>query len=257
MWPFFLWITGGVLAVAVIAIKQDARWGKMIFHIEEEVFEKVDNYCVGIVVARGLDNTKPLKSPVLQEVLEQSGKDLAGVNVKQMPEVICFREAFKKVGINPNRYMPSTEALFSRICKGQGLPSISPVVDLSNSVSIKNRIPIGTHDLGTFQDALTVRFTRPGDTFVPFGGEGMEEPDSGEIVFISGHEIRTRRWLWRQSEIGKITEQTTDVFFPIDGFTDVNKDAILQARDELAEELQAYFGCQAETGFVDKNSPGF
>ena len=30
----------------------------------------------------------------------------------------------------------------------------------------------------------------------------------GEAVYASGSEIRTRRWTWRQSERGKITEAT-------------------------------------------------
>lgn len=29
----------------------------------------------------------------------------------------------------------------------------------------------------------------------------------GEAVYASGSEIRTRRWTWRQSERGKITEE--------------------------------------------------
>lgn len=41
-----------------------------------------------------------------------------------------------------------------------------------------------------------------------------------------------------QSEIGKITEETNDVFVPIDGFGDYNIELVLKAAEELAE----YFG---------------
>ena len=56
---------------------------------------------------------------------------------------------------------------------------------------------------------------------------------AGELVFVSGHTVKTRRWVWRQGDEGKITEETGTVFFPIDGFSSINFDAVIQVRDEL------------------------
>ena len=67
--------------------------------------------------------------------------------------------------------------------------------------------------------------------------------------------MRTRRWTWRQSEIGKITEDTSSVFFPIDGFTDINRERVIQARDELAELIENIFGAVPTVGFVDISAP--
>lgn len=53
-----------------------------------------------------------------------------------------------------------------------------------------------------------MRLAKEGDTFIPFGSTEEETPDMGEAVYASGSEIRTRRWTWRQSERGKITEET-------------------------------------------------
>ena len=76
-------------------------------------------------------------------------------------------------------------------------------------------------------------------------------------MYVSGHEVRTRRWTWRQSEVGKITEATTDIFYPIDGFTDFNQTEVIAARDELAELVKQYFGCEPIVGFVDRENPEF
>ena len=93
------------------------------------------------------------------------------------------------------------------------------------------------------------------DAFLPFGGEAEETPDSGEVVYAVGHQVRTRRWTWRQSEHGKITPESTDIFFPIDGFTDFNREQVLAAREELRALIQRIFGCEAAVGFVDAGHP--
>lgn len=53
------------------------------------------------------------------------------------------------------------------------------------------------------------------------------------VVYAIGQQVRTRRWTWRQSENVKITFASTDIFFPIDGFTDFNRERVLAAQDEL------------------------
>ena len=92
---------------------------------------------------------------------------------------------------------------------------INPVVDLGNAVSLKYTLPMGAHDLG-----------------------GSSED-----------------WTWRQSEHGKITPESTDIFFPIDGFTDFNREQVLAARDELQALVKTIFGCEAVIGFVDADHP--
>mgnify|MGYP005927930977 FL=1 len=97
----------------------------------------------------------------------------------------------------------------------------------------------------------------PGDTFVPFGGGELETPDANEVVYVSDGQVRTRRWTWRQSEIGKITEATTDLLFPIDGFRSINYDRVLEARRELSELIESIFGARTAVGMVDADNPVF
>ena len=177
------------------------------------------------------------------------------VNVRLVPEIVPYREAFRAQDLNPNRIPFSAEAMFSRISRGKDMPRINPLVDLNNALSLNYVIPMGTQDLGCSSEDIDMRYALPGDIFVPFGGEGTETPDPGEIVYVAGHEVRTRRWTWRQSEYGKITADTSHVFFPIDGFTDVNQEQVDPIRAELAEHLQGMFHCQVITGFVDRDHP--
>lgn len=79
------------------------------------------------------------------------------------------------------------------------------------------------------------------------------------IVVANGinNEVRTRRWIWRQSEQGKITKESKNIFFPIDGFKDKNYNNVISARDDLAELSKKNFNCKVKVGFVDINNSEF
>ena len=228
----------------------------MKFEIAKEVFDLLPNGYFGAVAVRGIDNTRQIDrlEEMLQENIRQCEKDFEGIKVKNAEVIAPYREAFRAMGINPNRSMCSIEALLDRIAKGKGFPHISAAVDLGNAISIKYRLPIGAHDMSTIEESLEVRPADPEDTFLPFGGGEAEKPEEKEIVYVSGHQVRTRRWTWRQSEIGKITEATTDILFPIDGFTDLNRDQVRTAAEELSDLAEKYFGVRGQIGYIDKDN---
>lgn len=249
----------------------------MYFEVSKEMFDKLPDFVVGVVAVTGIDNEREV--PAITELLRQSTEDCSryfeesGNKAKNDPCVVPYRDAFRDIGINPNRYACAIEALMDRIAKGKGMPEISPAVDLGNAISLKYRLPIGAHDLNTFLKpdgsgrgteaaGIEIRPATSEDHFRPFGApEGeYDDPEEGEIVYVSGHEVRTRRWAWRQSEQGKMTEKTTAVFYPIDGFASVNLEEIKKAMKEFTELLANYFArsgsrCTVETGIVDKDNP--
>lgn len=251
----------------------------MYYEVSKEVFDKLPEFVVGVVAVTGIDNTKEV--PAIRELLEENEKAVieyfaaTGNKAKNDPVVVPYREAFRALGINPNRYACAAEALMDRLAKGKGLPSINPAVDLGNAISLRYKIPIGAHDMNTFvrpdgtgrgcEDAgLEVRPAAAEDTFRPFGApEGeFDNPDEGEVVYVSGHEVRTRRWTWRQSEVGKMTEKTRAVLYPIDGFSNLNLDEVKQAMKDFTELIANYFAksgsrCTVATGIVDKDNPRF
>lgn len=235
----------------------------MEFEITPDIFAKLPNMYVGVVIAQDVNNAKdyPEISQMLDQNMEQAKNKFKDVNVKKDPLIIPYREAFRKLGINPNRYPCSVEAMFKRLSKGKNIPHINPLVDLNNALSMKYTVPMGTHTLDglikNVQNKIMMRLAEKGDTFEALGSDKIESPDESEVVYAIGHEVRTRRWTWRQSKFGMITPQTKTVFFPIDGFSDFNKDQVDQAAKELEEKLQNIFHCQTKRGFVDKDNPSF
>lgn len=229
----------------------------MKFIVEKDIFDKLPTACFGVVMAKGIDNGKPYSEidRLLNTSIELAAKRFDGKKVKDEADILPYREAFRALDINPNKYLCSVEALFTRIAKGKGMPHINPVVDLGNAVSLKYTLPMGAHDLGGCNEDICIRLARQGDTFLPFGGDTEETPDSGEVVYAVGNQIRTRRWTWRQSEHGKITTESSNIFFPIDGFTDFNRERVIAARDELQSLIKQIFDCETIVGFVDSKTP--
>ncbi len=232
----------------------------MKFTVAPEIFEKLPNMYIGVVVAHSIDNqaAQPGIWRMLDQYEQRAQAKFAGVKVKEHAAIIPYREAFRQLGINPNRYPCSVEALFKRLAKGKRLPHINPLVDLNNALSLKYTLPMGTHNLDGTQEDMVMRLADPAvDTFIPLGetAANVEKPDAGEIIYAVGNEIRTRRWTWRQSDLGKITSATQSVFFPIDGFYDINRERVDQAVQDLAAQLEGFFKVSVQTGIVDREQP--
>jgi len=228
----------------------------MKFVVSEEVFEKLDNVCFGIVVARGMQNRgqNDEVGKCLEASIQAIEKKIENAKVKEAEEIVPYRDAFSKLSINPNKFMSSIEAMASRIGKKKGFPQINTAVDLGNAISLKYLVPLGAHDIDSAEGDIGVRFSVQGDRFIPFGEAEEEILEPGELIYSAGDKVKTRRWIWRQSEQGKVTEESKNIFFPIDGFSDCNYQSVIGARDELASLLQHLLGCAVTVGFVDKNT---
>jgi DNA/RNA-binding domain of Phe-tRNA-synthetase-like protein len=230
----------------------------MRFFVAEEIFEMMPELVFGLVSVSGAKSggSHEKVEALLNEGVRSCEEQYGGRKVKDEPELLPYREAFRTMGINPNRYMCAIEALMTRIAKGQGMPCINTIVDLGNAVSLKYRLPIGVHNLDTMDGDFGVRKAVEGDTFLAFGETEREPVPAGEVVYATGDQVRTRRWTWRQGEGGKITEDTSHMLFIIDGFEE-NREKILAARAELASLCGEFLGGRVKEGMIDKESMEF
>lgn len=228
----------------------------MRFIIEDKVFEILPDVCFGVVVARGLNNSGRSEEiwNLLEQAVAETRDKFGALKPKDHPDMQPYRNSFQKMGINPNRFPCSVEALTTRVVKGGSLPDINPAVNLINAYSLKYTLPMGAHDLDAAGGDIKVRFSKGGDIFVPFGQTESESLDEAEMVYASGDMIKTRKWIWRQSEQGKVTGTSENIFCPIDGFTGYNRAAVLQARYELAAGLENFLGAETSTYYLDRDN---
>jgi DNA/RNA-binding domain of Phe-tRNA-synthetase-like protein len=228
----------------------------MQFIIEDRVFDILPEVCFGVVVARGLDNSglnNEIKA-ILQQAIEEAREKFRVLKPKEHPDLKPFREAFRKMAINPNKFPCSVEALSARVARGGSFPEINPAVNLVNAYSLRYTLPMGAHDIDAVEGNIEVRFSRNGDRFIPFGGQEPEILEEGELVYAAGSTIKTRKWIWRQSDAGKVTAESKNVFFPIDGFIGHNRAAVMAARNELAAALELMLKARTSLFYLDSST---
>ena len=228
----------------------------MLFKIENEIMKTGVYTCA--VAVRGIDNTRPQEKilTMLREEVLKACSATQLTSVREMEALMPYRDAMCKLGINPNKYPCSVEAILTRISRKGDFPSINPIVDLGNYISIKYRLPVGVHDLGTIRDVLTVRLADNDDCGKSENHFENDELKPGEPVYAAGDSVRTRRWLWRQTPAGRVTEKSTDFLIPIDGF-ESNKETVDAACNELVALLRELFHADVEYGVLNRSNTEF
>ncbi len=229
----------------------------MLYTVKPEVFAINPQLYFGILIGKELKNTEsnPEDTTRLRSAENYIRQIIQTEELRNHPIVRGYRNTMEKAGINPNKYPPSTEAMFKRVLKGSSLPTINALVDLCNAVSLENQISLGGHDLRDIPEDLTVCFTKGNETFLPFGAAEYESVDAGELAFTSGDIVQTRKWIWRQSELGKMTLDTQNVFFQLVGFEDHEGSPLMQALHSLEELITKRFGGQYQRFIVKQSNP--
>ena len=232
------------------------------FRIESDVFERFPTFRVGLVVATGLDNggQTPASDRIKSELRaewQRVREVYDGRDLRADPAIAVWRDAFARAGFDPDATPSSVEALMRRPIGGDEAPLVSDAVDLGNAVSLRHRVPVGAHDLDRLRGDFVVRVTAEGDVFTPIGAKASEPVPAGEIAYADDREIRTRRWVWRLGEKGKVTPRSANIVFPIDGFAGETDEQVRAAVADLAKRLQTDLGATVVTGFVDAAHPSF
>jgi DNA/RNA-binding domain of Phe-tRNA-synthetase-like protein len=230
----------------------------MKYSIEPWLFEKVPDVCFGILIGENMSNsvTSEEDDQIVRRAETKLRGVLASMDPKEEPYIAKYRSALQNVGINPNKYTNSVEAMCKRVVKGSSLPAINSLVDRCNAISLEEIISLGGHDLKEIHEDLCVRRSKKGDSYLPFGATVCEELDDGEVIFTSGAIVQTRQWLWRQSEIGKMTLDTKDVFFQLVGFDGEHLKRLESAMDSLATLITNKFNGTVRKYIVNKDRQG-
>jgi DNA/RNA-binding domain of Phe-tRNA-synthetase-like protein len=81
------------------------------------------------------------------------------------PMTDLVRTMYKKVGLDPTKTRPSSEALLRRIRRGDPFPRINGVVDVINWTSVETQLSFGVYDLDKIQGGVTLRIGRDGEEY--------------------------------------------------------------------------------------------
>jgi DNA/RNA-binding domain of Phe-tRNA-synthetase-like protein len=228
----------------------------MKYTVEQWVFDKNPDVRFGIIVGKGLKNfaTTDKDSDTLKEAEELIRSRIKESELKTHTDISVYRDALVKAEINPNKFMNSVEAMSKRVIKGGELPRINALVDLCNAIALTEVVSLGGHDLKDIDNDLEVRLSTDEDIFLPFGETEFESVKAGELIFTSGKKIQTRQWLWRQSELGKVTLESSDIFFQLVGFGGEHGGKLDRAMASLEKLVKETFGGSCQCFEVNRDN---
>lgn len=115
--------------------------------VSDEVKSLCPNFS-GAAICASVQNT-PYNEKLWEKINEESARYKAEHtidDIKKSVPIAATRTAYKKMGKDPNRYRPSSEALCRRILRDIPFYQIDTLVDLINLVSIRTGYSIGGFD---------------------------------------------------------------------------------------------------------------
>ncbi|OGS48070.1 MAG: hypothetical protein A3K68_05190 [Euryarchaeota archaeon RBG_16_68_13] len=160
-------------------------------------------------------------------------------SLKDEPTLRAYRDFFWRVGIDPTKIRPASEALLRRVLQGKPFPRINTLVDAYNLASMKTRIAIAAFDLARLRGDLAMRLAREGETFqgiqmdapVLLRGVEVVVEDEGKLVAI---------YPYRDSDATKVTLATRDTAFMTCGVPGIPREQLLEAADTTREFVERF-----------------
>ena len=227
----------------------------MKFSIHEEIYKKYAGVKVGVVYAEGIlvERTNPKVESFVQNIENEILSDHDIISLDNVSDIITWREIYQSFGSSLKKFS-SIEALIRGILENERLYRINSVVDLYNGMSAKYLLPMAAYDADKIIGDIDLRYSKKGEQFTPLGLRQVEKTKAGEVIYADAQKVICRRWNNKDCDQTKITSETTNVVFFMDGAPNVAEDTVQEALVELSSHIQEIFGVSADTALVSPES---
>jgi DNA/RNA-binding domain of Phe-tRNA-synthetase-like protein len=182
---------------------------------------------------------------------------LASSAESELPEIQAWRRTFSKMGLKPTQYRCASESLLRRFRKERSLPSIHPLIDICNAISLAYATPVAVFDVAEIADFVEVRYATGSETYLTFGGD-TEHPEPGEVVFADARErVHARRWTNRQSATSAVRDTTATVLIVAEALHSTASEDMPRLIAAVAEELDAIWSVIPKSTVLSQSAPCF
>ena len=211
--------------------------------IEEELNTKFRGLKAECVIIEGVDvrrkNQKlaEFKSEVLERVKGRWTLD----QLREDPIFRAYRDFFWRIGVDPTKIRPASEALIRRALRGRSIPNINTLVDAYNLASIDSGIPLAAFDKDKISGEF---FMREAVAHEEFYGIGMDKPvilNGGEVVLEDGEKL-VAIYPYRDADVSKITLNTRNLLLMICGVPNIDDIIIEEAKVLGVSYVQRFCG---------------
>ena len=218
------------------------------FVTEESFWNLFPEACIGIVVAHGMQPTDAVSPEHAQAITralaaanEAADRHLESNTISQNEVVAVWRDAYPQFKTKKGARC-SIENLLKRVLKGNPVGSITPSVDIYNTVSLKYALPVGGEDIDSFDGDIRLGITEGGDAFQPLGDEEDAPTLEGELCYRDNAGAICRCWNWRDGQRTALTDESAKAFLIIESVDPTRADDLRAATDELAALVQEHLG---------------
>ncbi|WP_434697903.1 B3/4 domain-containing protein [Pseudomonas sp. Z1-14] len=223
--------------------------------IDQAVAELAPGFRALSIVAQAAPLTDP---DVARAALERACQSvLAGGPAWAEAHLQQWAQTFRLFGAKPQRTPCSAEALRKRVLRDGGLPSLDPVVDLYNAISLEYAIPVGGENIEAYTGSPRLVIAEGGEPFdtMKEGAPALEYPDAGEVVWRDDQGVTCRRWNWRQGVRTRLDAEARQMWFILESLPAMPLEALTEAGDRLIEGLQTMMpGVQIESMLIGPGS---
>lgn len=151
----------------------------------------------------------------------------------------AVRTMYKRVGLDPTKTRPSSEALLRRVRKGDTLPRINSMVDVCNWCSLEFQLPYGLYDASRLEGDVELRLGTDGESYagirkdeVHVGGRITLADRLGPFGNPTSDSARTM-----------VTTATTSALLVVFAPRDVDERRLTQVLDATSARMTQFTGC--------------
>lgn len=192
-----------------------------------------------------------LRDELLAEVLS----DLTPEKVKNDSVLRGFRELHEAVGRGNRKNVASPENLLNMLLRQGRLPRVNLLVDVYNLISVRSRLALGAHDLARVTGSIHLRLTTGGEGFWPLGAPEPKPVEAGEYAYVDdGNDILCRLEV-RQVEKTKVTLDTSECFYIVQGNARTDDCQLRAATDELLDLTKRFCGGEERMLYASWENP--
>ena len=170
----------------------------------------------------------------------------ARVRRKPPEERAQVRTMYKRVGLDPTKTRPSSEALLRRVRRGDPLPRINTLVDVCNWSSLELQVPYGVYDGARIIGDVELRLGREGEAYpgirkdaIHLAGRLTLADERGPFGNPSSDSARTL-----------VTPATTSALVAIFAPRELGEEWAAHALDVTASRIVAFAGGQEVARWV-------
>jgi DNA/RNA-binding domain of Phe-tRNA-synthetase-like protein len=165
--------------------------------------------------------------------------------------IASWIDLYKSMDLDVTEIRPAQLELALNVLRGKNIPKINSIVDAANMLAITSKCPVGAFDLDHLVTPVMLRLSVAAETYVPLFCSEPETVTLGEIVYADNEGIFSR--YSKDADRSKITLDTRNVLYVIDGAPSTEKMILLRALDDLSDLLADVAGenITIERGYVE------